>query len=280
METAVVTPVKGAGVSSGLRKRVVSAVVLVPIMVWIVTGAPAWLFATIVVVVSGAAAWEFGRLFARMGHVIQPALIVLCTAAVTASFLAPGAPMAALAGATVLILGSSLVARRPVSSEGTTVGLTCLCYAGVLLGHVLLLHQLPEGRALILFLLAVTWVGDSAAYVVGSTVGRHQLAPTISPGKTVEGAIGQLLASLGAALGLGWLVPGWSPIESAGAGLLLGVVGQIGDLAESQIKRSVGAKDAGALIPGHGGLLDRIDGLLFNAPALFYYWVGVLGGRV
>ena len=83
----------------------------------------------------------------------------------------------------------------------------------------------------------------------------------------------------GVALGLGWLVPGWSPIESAGAGLLLGVVGQIGDLAESQIKRSVGAKDAGALIPGHGGLLDRIDGLLFNAPALFYYWVGVLGGR-
>ena len=279
METAEVASVRGAGVSSGLRKRVVSAVVLVPIMVWIVAGAPAWLFTTVVVVVSGAVAWEFGRLFERAGHAIQPVLIVLCTAAVTASFLVPGAPIAVLVGLTVLLLASPLVAAGPVSSEGTTVGLTCLCYAGVLLGHALLLHQLPDGRALILFLLAVTWAGESAAYVVGSTVGRHQLARTISPGKTVEGAVGQLLASLGVALGLGWLVPGWSPIESAGAGLLLGVVGQIGDLAESQIKRSVGAKDAGALIPGHGGLLDRIDGLLFNAPALFYYWVGVLGGR-
>ena len=77
---------------------------------------------------------------------------------------------------------------------------------------------------------------------------------------------------------LAGLVPGWSGVETLGAGLMLGSVGQVGDLAESAIKRSVGAKDAGSAIPGHGGLLDRIDGLLFNAPALFYY-AGVLGGR-
>ncbi|MGH7335405.1 MAG: phosphatidate cytidylyltransferase, partial [Candidatus Rokuibacteriota bacterium] len=203
---------------------------------------------------------------------------VLCTGGVTASFLVPGAPIAALVAATVLILVSSLGATGPLSSEGTTVGLTCLCYVGLLLGHALLLHQLPDGRAWILFLLAVTWAGESAAYVVGSVVGRHQLAPAVSPGKTIEGALGQLVASGGAGLALGWLVPGWSSLEAAGAGLLLGVVGQVGDLAESLIKRSVGAKDAGTLIPGHGGLLDRIDGLLFNSPALFYY-VSVFGGR-
>jgi len=279
METAVVAPVQSARVPSGLRKRVMSTVVLAPLVVWIVVGAPAWLFATVVVVVSGAAAWEFGRLFAGAGRAVRPGIVVLCTAGVAASFLAPGAPITAMVAATVLILASSLVAAGPVSSERTTVGLTCVCYIGILTGHMLLLHQLPDGRALILFLLAVTWAGESAAYVVGSAIGRHQLAPAISPGKTIEGALGQLLASLGAGLALGWLVPGWSLIESAGAGLLLGVVGQVGDLVESMIKRSVGAKDAGALIPGHGGLLDRIDGLLFNAPALFYYCVSVLGGR-
>lgn len=279
METAVVAPVRSAGLPSGLRKRVLSAAVLVPIVVGIVAGAPAWLFPAVVVLVSGAAAWEFGRLFARTGHALRPMLTVLCTAGVTASFLAPGVSMAALVAATVAILVSSLATAGPMSSEGTTVGLTSLCYVGVLMGHALLLYQLPHGRVLILFLLAVTWAGESAAYVVGSAVGRHQLAPAISPGKTIEGALGQVVASAGAALGLGWLVPGWSPLEAAGAGLLLGVVGQVGDLAESVIKRSVGAKDAGALIPGHGGLLDRVDGLLFNAPALFYYCMMVLGGR-
>ncbi len=104
------------------------------------------------VVVSGAVAWEFGRLFERAGHAVQPVLIVLCTAVVTASFLVPGAPIAVLVGATVLLLGSPLVAAGPVSSDGTTIGLTCLCYVGVLLGHALLLHQLTDGRALILFL--------------------------------------------------------------------------------------------------------------------------------
>jgi phosphatidate cytidylyltransferase len=94
----------------------------------------------------------------------------------------------------------------------------------------------------------------------------------------VEGAIGQLVASLAMAGALAWLLPEWSGLEIAGAGLILGSLGQVGDLTESAIKRSVGAKDAGRAIPGHGGLLDRIDGLLFNTPALFYY-AGVLGGR-
>jgi phosphatidate cytidylyltransferase len=279
MGTAVVAPLRGGSVPSVVWKRVMSALVLVPIVVWMVAGAPGWLFPSVVVLVSGVAAWEFVRLFARAGRPGRTALTVLCTAGVTASFLYPGAPIVALVGAIGLILVASLREAGPVSSDGTMVGLTSLCYVGVLMGHAVLLHQLPDGRALILFLLAVTWTGESAAYVVGSVVGRHPLAPAISPGKTIEGAVGQLLASVGAGLALGWLVPGWSSVEAAAAGLLLGFVGQVGDLAESVIKRSVGAKDTGALIPGHGGLLDRVDGLLFNTPALFYC-VSVLGGRV
>jgi phosphatidate cytidylyltransferase len=98
------------------------------------------------------------------------------------------------------------------------------------------------------------------------------LAPAISPNKTVEGAAAQIAASLLGALVLAaWLLPEWSFARTLGAGLLLGIVGQVGDLAESVIKRSVGVKDTGDLIPGHGGLLDRVDGLLMNVPALYYY---------
>jgi phosphatidate cytidylyltransferase len=176
------------------------------------------------------------------------------------------------------VLACALWVSGPAAGATATVGLTCLVYIGVLLGHALLLHQLPGGPLLILFLLVVTWAGETAAYAAGSLVGRHRLAPRISPGKTIEGALSQVVVSVAAALACGGLVPSWSPAATAGVGLILGIVGQVGDLAESGIKRSVGAKDAGRLIPGHGGLLDRIDGLLFNTPTLFYC-VGFLGGR-
>jgi phosphatidate cytidylyltransferase len=265
-------------VASVLWKRVLSAAVLIPAVVWVVAGAPRWVFSSLAVALSAAAAWELCRLFQRAGRVVRPGLTALCCAVVTASFTVPGGPGAALAATTAILLASSLGGADPPSSDGMAIGVVSLCYVGVLMGHALLLQQLADGRSLLLFLLAVTWAGETAAYAVGSLVGRHKLAPRISPGKTVEGAMAQLFASMVVAWVLGWLVPGWSTLETGVAGLILGSVGQVGDLTESAIKRSVGAKDAGSAIPGHGGLLDRIDGLLFNTPALFYY-AGVLGGR-
>jgi phosphatidate cytidylyltransferase len=151
-------------------------------------------------------------------------------------------------------------------------------YVNWLLGHALLLQRLPGGEGLILFLVGVTWAGESAAFAVGSLVGRHRLAPRVSPGKTVEGALAQLVVSVAAAVLLSGFAAGLTTVQAAGAGMLLGIVGQAGDLAESLIKRSLGVKDAGQIIPGHGGLLDRLDGLLFNTPALVYY-VGLAGVR-
>ena len=101
----------------------------------------------------------------------------------------------------------------------------------------------------------MTWIGETAAYTVGSLVGRHKLAPGVSPGKTVEGAIAQFAASLLAALTAGgWLFPGLRVGDAVIVGVLLGVLGQVGDLVESALKRSVGTKDTGNVIPGHGGL--------------------------
>jgi phosphatidate cytidylyltransferase len=274
----VAVPLRGAGVSSVVVKRVLSAAVLIPAVVWVVAGAPPRVFQAVAVALSAAAAWEFCRLFQRAGRAVRPPLAALCCAGVTASFAVPGAAVPTLAAATAILLASTLWGSGPPSSDAIAIGAASLCYVGVLMGHALLLQQRPDGPALLLFLLAVTWAGETAAYAVGSLVGRHRLAPRISPGKTIEGAAAQVLASIAAAWVLGWLVPGWSGPAVAAAGLMLGCVGQVGDLAESMIKRSVGAKDAGSLIPGHGGLLDRIDGLLFNTPALFYY-AGLLGGR-
>ncbi|MDY6951545.1 MAG: phosphatidate cytidylyltransferase, partial [Thermodesulfobacteriota bacterium] len=122
------------------------------------------------------------------------------------------------------------------------------------------------------FLLVVIFAGDTGAYYVGKALGRHKLAPRISPGKTVEGAAAGLAASL--AMGA-WYKQYWLPELSWGLCLALvlfmGVVGQVGDLFESILKRSVVVKDSGRFLPGHGGMLDRIDALLFASPVLYYF---------
>src|SRR6266436_2179477 len=165
-----------------------------------------------------------------------------------------------------------IVVGGPARWQRVAVTLLGVCYVNWLLGHAISLRALPDGVHWILLLVWVTWIGETAAYLVGSLAGRHKLAPGISPGKTVEGAIAQLVASVLAALVAGrWLFPGLQLRDAVAVGILLGVLGQVGDLVESALKRSVGVKDAGNVIPGHGGILDRIDGLLFNVPVLFYY---------
>ena len=279
----VVTAPPSGWLSATLIKRAATAAVGIPLFVWIVVGAPRVFFALLVVALSGVAAWELMRMFERAGRPGYSRVGVVGAVLVTASFAAPGTPgLVPL----VLTLVIAAVLSRPVwrdhavAVEPMAATLLAIVYVGWLLGHGLSFETRPDGAALVLFLVGTTWAGESAAYAVGSLLGRHQLVPTISPRKTVEGAAGQLIVSVGAAAALGaWLLPHWSVSTAILAGAMLGIVGQIGDLVESVIKRSLGAKDTGGLIPGHGGVLDRLDGLMFNAPALFYYasWVGGRG---
>jgi phosphatidate cytidylyltransferase len=139
-----------------------------------------------------------------------------------------------------------------------------LAYIGIPVWSMIALRDLGTS-SYILFLFAIVWVTDTAAYLGGKMFGRHKLAPTISPGKTLEGlAIGVLCATFtGAVAAL--VVP--HSIQAASAiAMLLAVVAQMGDLFESWLKRKAGVKDSGALLPGHGGILDRVDGLVFAAP--------------
>jgi len=146
-------------------------------------------------------------------------------------------------------------------------------YIPFLLSHVLLLFQLPSGRRWIFFLFFVIFAGDTGAYYVGHRWGRHKLWPAVSPGKTVEGAVGGLLSSLATALLVGKLLLslGESGITFLlSLGLVIALAGQMGDLMESMIKRVSRVKDASSILPGHGGLLDRLDSLIFAFPLTYY----------
>jgi phosphatidate cytidylyltransferase len=147
-------------------------------------------------------------------------------------------------------------------------------YCGGLLSHAILLRSLEKGLAWGAIVLFGTWTCDTSGYLVGKRWGRHKLAPRISPNKTWEGAIGSFLCSF-IVVALTAALFGIPLVHGSALGLLVPLAVILGDLTESMLKRSAGVKDAGNLIPGHGGLLDRIDGLIFAIPTVYYYVVGV-----
>jgi phosphatidate cytidylyltransferase len=145
-------------------------------------------------------------------------------------------------------------------------------YLPLLLGHLALLRALPEGRQWVFLTLLIVMASDTAAYFVGVSLGRRKLYPAISPNKSVEGALGGLAGSLGGAfLGRAWFFHALGVQDCILLGLGVGTLAQLGDLFESMLKRSYQVKDSGKLIPGHGGMLDRLDSLIFAFPAVYYY---------
>lgn len=128
---------------------------------------------------------------------------------------------------------------------------------------------LDPGTALLLLVLLTTWSADTCAFLVGKSIGKHKLAPVLSPGKTWEGAVGGFVGAVGIGIGVGWVL-GFPPAWSGTAAALIGLMAVLGDLCKSSIKREVGIKDFGKIIPGHGGALDRFDSLLFTAPTIYF----------
>ncbi|HBX23779.1 MAG TPA: phosphatidate cytidylyltransferase [Desulfotomaculum sp.] len=143
-------------------------------------------------------------------------------------------------------------------------------YVGLIL-YFYLISTLSDGWIWLVFMLACTWASDTMAYLVGRKWGKHRIAPALSPGKTVEGAVGGVLGSILAAAMVIFFNPHLSVAFVLVLGTLVGIAAQVGDLVESAIKRQAGIKDAGGLIPGHGGILDRFDSMLFTAPLVYYY---------
>jgi phosphatidate cytidylyltransferase len=149
--------------------------------------------------------------------------------------------------------------------------LGAIMYVGFLGSHLVLLRDAPNGRDWVLLAIFATFATDTAAYFVGRLFGGTKIAPAISPGKTLEGSLGGIAGGIAAVLVLNWALDAGAGAEIVGLAALLPLVAEIGDLAESVIKRSAGVKDASHAIPGHGGFLDRLDSILFTVPLVYYY---------
>ncbi len=257
--------------------RILTALVAVPLLLLAILKGPAWLFLALALVFALASYWELSRLASKVGwslFAVGYPLVALSVIAFYPGF--PGLQEAALA--TFLVVGLAAVFTREPGREtlGSVVATVfAVLYAGALLGTVVGLRMTApddRGRLWLIFLLAVVMVGDAGAYFVGRACGRHPLAPVLSPKKTVEGLAGGIAFSVATAILLGRMaVPGIALPIAAGLGLSMAILGVVGDLFESLLKRSAQVKDTSSLIPGHGGVLDRIDSLLFAAPFLFLY---------
>lgn len=251
--------------------RVVTALVVLPLLVLIIGWGAAWQFSLMVFLVAvGALCEYFFMAFPRhprertlgIALGILMAIGMLVPKLSDTGFWPAGIILAAFSA--YLFLGEDLAERY----RHLGWALLGTLYIGYLFPHIVYLHQAPEGRRWVFFVLVVAMVGDTAGYLVGRAVGNRKLAPKISPAKTVEGALGAAGASV-----LFGLVAGNFLLSSRSWGeivllcLILNALAQTGDLFESWVKRVFSVKDSGALLPGHGGLLDRLDSLIF--PVVF-----------
>ena len=273
-----------------MTTRLATAAVGLPILfgaVWLEwpLGKPIW-FAGLVFVAAAIAALELARLVNLWGDKFHPAIALTLTMIMLISGLSRGLSGSPGAYANFLdiaavgvcpfvgwVLGSSR--KVPFFDSSPVMILRIAVYLGLSLYYALQIRFMEDGREWTLLLLLVVFATDTSAYLVGRAIGRTPLAPSISPNKTMEGAVAGILGAVAASvfansvLGLDAII--W---EAAALGLIIGVLGQLGDLAESRMKRKAGVKDSGWIIPGHGGILDRLDSIVYALPAthLFVIW--------
>ncbi len=268
-------------------KRVLTAVVLIPLVLALVFLTPRWqwAFAAATALVAALAGWEYLGLARAKGAQPPRIAVAVATAGLFAAYIVWPDQLALVLG--LLSLGLLLYCTFASPTDrmlpDATNAVFCLLYTGFTLIAIPALREQANGPSLLVFLFCVVWAGDSVALYVGRAMGRHKLAPSISPNKTWEGSIGSIAGSLLVTAGLLELADvlgRWNSVALSysdsgwgywlGLAVIVNIAGQVGDLAESALKRSAGVKDSGNLLPGHGGILDRIDALLLAAPALWY----------
>jgi phosphatidate cytidylyltransferase len=250
-----------------LSRRIASALVLAPIGL-ITAYFGGWLFLAVCAIAAGVILWEWTSLVVRSADpvVLVPGLTALFAAAILAGASEAGAAAGVIAAGTML--AGAVMAARPGRYVPASAlwGAGGVIYAGIVLLSPVLLRSDPEfGFAALLFLFATVWATDVFAYLVGRKLGGPLLWPQVSPNKTWSGAIGGLGGGVAAGTLVAYASSGTKPVAAAVLALILSIVAQGGDLFESAVKRRFGAKDASNLIPGHGGVMDRLDGFLFAA---------------
>jgi phosphatidate cytidylyltransferase len=253
-----------------LLPRVLTAFVGIPLLLYLTH----WGGLSFDVLVAGIAVlclYEYGVILLLGGKPVQRVTILVVGAALALGQ-ALGGPIGPLfAAATAIVVLREMLSRQH-DLERAALTLFGALLLGWMPSHLALVRDLrPFGERLTYMLFASIWACDTAAYFAGHAVGRHKLAPVLSPKKTWEGFVAGFAAAVGVVFGFRAAAPGMLTAPRALAvALSIGLVGQLSDLAESMIKRAVGAKDSGALLPGHGGIMDRFDSYLLAAPAVYY----------
>lgn len=258
-------------------RRLIVALIFIPLFIMLVKYLPPSAFFILIFSVIMIGQYEFYTILSRDG--IQPSKIIgiFLGALLSFTFYTGNLYIFNLfipAGIFLVIIGR-IMSKRDIKKAFVDVSIT---FFGIfliawLMGYQLLLRNLNEGSDLILLLYTIIWIGDSAAYAIGSSIGRHKLVPVLSPRKSWEGAVAGLIAGIGMSF-----IAKFSFFDTMNyrdcliLGFGLSVLGQLGDLSESMFKRGAEVKDSGSLIPGHGGILDKMDSLLYTSPALYYYY--------
>lgn len=260
-------------------KRWLTGVISLPILIFLIGFAPRWIFYLFVYGVTITGLIEFYRITAaHLPHHVSWTIAILILLLFVALYFRQAlvVPFIIILWAFLPMVLYMLTPRTPRQQWTTEISIALLgpVYVGLPLALLMMIDQYPRGNGnmWIFFLLVVIFAADTGAFYCGRIFGRHKLHKRISPGKTWEGAIGGLLGSLFAGLLFLHIVS----LHKLDLGILilvviLSIAGQIGDLSESMLKRNHGAKDSGHILPGHGGILDRIDGLLFAIPVLYLY---------
>ncbi len=262
-------------------KRAAVTLVLLPVGIAVIAWG-GWLYYGLIAIVLGLAAYEYVKLFQAGG--LQPAgiFVVGATLVLALQRAFSGFEQAHLTLSLLILLAMTyhLLQYERGSQHAATdfaVTLSGILYIGWLGAYLISLRMLPDGRWWVLTVLPAVWLADTGAYLVGSRFGRHKMTPRLSPKKSWEGYLGGIFFSVAGTTLLACLWPVWAgpglavtPLRAAVMALVLSVLTILGDLGESMLKRQVGVKDSGNLLPGHGGVFDRIDSWLWAAAIGFY----------
>lgn len=255
-----------------LVQRLVTAAIGIPLIVGAIWVGDA-LLAALVALAVFVATMEFA--VARHANRTPIALLSALGAAALplAAYAGEEYFLGALIGVIVLLSAAfTLTEDPPQDVQDWVWGVATALYFGALASYFVLLRESANGRDLLFFTVLTVWITDTGAYAVGRVIGRHKLAPAISPGKTIEGTLGSLVTGFIAAFVLNEALDlGLATEHVVALGFILPPVIGLGDLAESALKRALSIKDSSGLVPGHGGIADRLDSLLFAAPAVYYY---------
>lgn len=260
-----------------LYKRVISGLLFLPLFYLVTWRLEPIYFTALLLAAVAVGQYEFYRMAKVRGTNPHSVLGIVIGALVVLDSYNPlpgGAGVFLLTASLLAVMIARLFSSRPVDGalEDITATFFGVFYVAMLFSFQVLIRLGIDGKEWLVFLYFVIWASDIGAYAVGLPFGKHRLYEKISPKKSIEGLIGALIASAGMALLCRvWFMPPIDMLEAMGIAVALALVGTIGDLVESLFKRAAGVKDSGSIIPGHGGVLDRMDSMLFAAPMLYYY---------